>query len=538
MEKEDYYETVANYSLSPNLENTEDSPPHPVQVAWSDKDMLAYNRCIFGSLTNYGLVTLHILRNSQWIVILNLSEEIIKLYEKDWDDHPSSPYDQFFTLKDRVSQVKSATICWSSKFGKVNGWYSYFLTGQTNGDILVWKIPSVVNEEFQSEPKYLCRFNVDLKRMCTLNWFSISPTKVVITVGDLKGIIKLYEVTLEPKDPDKFIVKYLLDIWPESDNISVKKVVCLGEGHNLRDKFFVAFKGNFLVVMSVSDDGALIDKTSRHMGGFNVVGCAHMNENSLMLTTQQGNMIKVKISKSCNDKIDLNVAEFKSNIDMSEKLCFGLVSSSNKMIWLMANSIYKPHDHLVLREPTNIVLFTMNSHSNPVAVLRNNPSKSLTTYWDCLELFRVFLTRGKEFQVGIKTESLSSLSMYELCCNLWKLTIRTKIESQENECPAEMKALLRSTEDAIFLKRAHQVLQKLLSADESTLTNEQIISFGLYYKWLKNYIDECHEKDKIVLQTLLNSLEKEVSFLASIPEEKCALCGENILLNIKYKLLS
>ncbi|XP_071445784.1 uncharacterized protein [Hetaerina americana] len=532
LEKDDFYTLAVDINLSPNLEATDPITPFISQVAWSCKGMVNYGRCIFATLTNTGLVCLYYLRNSKWIICLEFSRPLREFLEGCWEKEPrdlcllSAPK-QLNYLKRRALQMKTTVIGWSQTFSGANSVFSYFLMGQANGDIIIWKLPVLSVKESKIVPKFIMTFKSKLVRLTCLSWHTLSGSKGILTAGDHCGIIRLFNLQLNPMNTVELELVNEVDIWPDPDNIPVKMLKCLGDGSNLSDRCITAVKGNFFVLMSLNDDGTVAHRTSLHVGKFSITGCEIVNNSTIVLASQNGCMTRVDINKEENKEINVDVKELTSSIDLSDKICHGFGASHNKMIWIMVNSIYKPFDHLILRYPTTAVLFTLGFIPDPLSILKKNPTLCLTNYWDCFETLRILVARGKYSTAEVNTENLLSQSIYQLCCSLWTFQIISKYRSQGSELTDEMNKTIRRLEDAIFAHHAYSVLQKLSSSDLKCLSESHLQSFGLFYKWMQKFVSECEDNAEHI-KSLLNLISNQDGFSLLPLKEMCSLCGENV----------
>ncbi|XP_046390790.1 uncharacterized protein LOC124159194 isoform X1 [Ischnura elegans] len=532
LEKDDFYNLAADINLSPNLEATDPITPSVSQVAWSSRGMVNFGRCMMAVLTNTGLVTFHYLRNSKWNMCSDFSKTLRAHFEKCWEQDSKdvrllNASKQLNFLKKRVIQMKTTVVGWSHMFFEANSSVSYFITGQANGEIMIWKIPALSGEQSKIEPIFVNCFESKLMRMTSLLWLSIEGSKGFLIAGDISGIIKLFRLRLNPDNPNDVELVGDMDIWPEYDNIPVKNIKLLSGGANLSDVQIVAIKGNFVVVVSLGDDGVPAHRASLLVGKFCISGCEILGNASVILASQSGSMTKVNITKAGDGGINLDAIELKSNIDLSDKLCHGFGASRNKMIGIMLNSIYKPFDHLVLRDPTTAVLFTMEFMPNPLTLLLKNPSFSLTNHWDCVETLRVQVARGRYSTTVVNTENLLSQSPYQLSCSLWIYQIITKYRSQGNELSDETSKTVRRLEDAIFAHHAIKILQNLPTSDIKSFSDSQLLSFGLFYKWMKIYLSQSDE-DMQHIRSLLHTISDLEDFSLLPMEEKCDLCGGNV----------
>lgn len=251
-----------------------------------------------------------------------------------------------------------------------------------------------------------------------------------------------------------------------------------------------------------------------------------------MVSTQDGNLflVTIKDKKLVYDRV-------KHNLPSSHVQYLGLTSSLNKSLFLNIISPDIMYDHLITREPSTLCIFTIEGKEwDPLELLRNNESKSLTRYWDCLESLRVRVLKSQESSEALPAtpNNLDKLSDYQLRLAMWISVIEEA--NEKKKFPRRNAEIIGEISDAhplIFMRLATARLLKL--ASKENLSIKQRLCASLIRAYIEVYL-AGEEEDEDQGASIKNAKQalNSTSQLSSLEPESCNICGE-IITELSWK---
>lgn len=223
--------------------------------------------------------------------------------------------------------------------------------------------------------------------------------------------------------------------------------------------------------------------------------------------------------------------DIKTHLSQTSVQSLGLAHSSNKVMFINITSPKAMYDHLVMREPSIVHIFTLKDKMyDPLPIINN--SANLISVWDCMEILRLKATKAEDstnILPPIK-KKLESLSLYELQLSLW-MTVMNNVCSTKKPIPNMdhiKKCKITQTLPLIFVQSACDCLDNLRK--KSTLSENQIHAMSLLRTYLEVFLKDKDEKKEDITyrraQEMLNATASCVNREVQI--EKCNLCGEVI----------
>lgn len=87
------------------------------------------------------------------------------------------------------------------------------------------------------------------------------------------------------------------------------------------------------------------------------------------------------------EKIQYILSPVHTDLKWQYHACYGIIRSPNKIFYGIVTFPCKLTDHLVLRNPIQIV-FTIHNEFDPTLYLKLNPKLRENETWECLQLIR------------------------------------------------------------------------------------------------------------------------------------------------------
>lgn len=240
--------------------------------------------------------------------------------------------------------------------------------------------------------------------------------------------------------------------------------------------------------------------------------------------TTQDNQFFIVNTESNN----LIIVDIKNHLTQGSVQSLGLAHSPNKVMFINITSPRIIYDHLVMREPSVMHIFTLKgSICDPLSIINN--SANLISVWDCMEVLRLKATKAEDPSMILcpSIEKLESLSLYKLQLSLW-MAVMINVCTTKKPTPNIdhiRKCKITPALPLIFLHSACAFLDN--STKKSTLSKDQTLAVSLLRKYLEVYLaDEDEVKEDVAYRRAREILNATASCLNEI--EKCDLCGEVI----------
>lgn len=240
--------------------------------------------------------------------------------------------------------------------------------------------------------------------------------------------------------------------------------------------------------------------------------------------TTQDNQFFIVNTESNN----LIIVDIENHLTQGTVQSLGLAHSPNKVMFINITSPRTIYDHLVMREPSVMRVFTLKgSICDPLSIINN--STNLISVWDCMEVLRLKATKAEDPSVVLcpAIDKLESLSLYKLQLSMW-MTVMINVCTTKKPIPNinhMRKSKITPALPLIFLHSACTFLDN--STKRSTMSKDQTLAVSLLRKYLEVYLaDEDEVKEDVAHRHVRETLNATASCLNEI--EKCNLCGEVI----------
>jgi len=244
-----------------------------------------------------------------------------------------------------------------------------------------------------------------------------------------------------------------------------------------------------------------------------------------LITTQNSHIFI--IDTQSNDLVNINI---KNHLPQTRVQYFGLAHSPNKVIFINITSPNTVYDHLVIREPSIMHIFTLRgAMCDPLSIINN--STNLGSIWDCMEILRLKAVKAKDPCVVLCPipKKLESLSLYKLQVSMWMAVIMNVCTTKKPMPNMDHIRECKITEafPLIFLHSVCTYLENLIK--KNILSKDQTFTVFLLRRYLEIYQDISSDeisKNKDTNQRIREILNTTTFYSNQI--EKCNLCGEII----------
>eukprot|EP00088_Acartia_fossae_P041006 TRINITY_DN4283_c0_g1_i1.p1 TRINITY_DN4283_c0_g1~~TRINITY_DN4283_c0_g1_i1.p1 ORF type:complete len:625 (-),score=76.08 TRINITY_DN4283_c0_g1_i1:277-2151(-) len=323
-------------------------------VGWSPHMKIAEHQGHFLIGLGYDYTfSLHFSQNGDgWVVQKNLRSVLLshaQLKKSDLKDnkrftclYPSDP-----AYRDLYKKAYfAATICISWKSAE------RLITGQEGGEVVFWKVK---DDLFQIVDVY----QTDLPSVTAIDTM-VHGDRQVIFVGSRDGTV---HCLIKSSKQTSF-----LPVWDEEDRLKVINIKILKEDPK-NCKILLA-KANFVIVIKMAIDlnknaVKILEEHAVNAGLSQVVGVeqisvedAHeLTEDTFLIAATKGNMFFWTPGQTDSQKTDLGL-----QVDRTHYCSWGLTASPNQAIFCLLESVSSFNDHLTMREPGRLVIFTLASH--------------------------------------------------------------------------------------------------------------------------------------------------------------------------------
>ncbi|XP_059475451.1 uncharacterized protein LOC132196670 [Neocloeon triangulifer] len=488
------YEMVLDPMLYKGVKHTESQLPVAIQAEWAPITIDGFDGHILAVRTSSGGVYLYRFKLNEWQEFQDISHKKYELAVKYWHNSSNNPDN----LRSRVNELYATALCWESdEAAKVlTLWVAY-------GDctLVSWKI-GLDGASFKSI--------VVLKNMTKVTHIAWNG---FLVVGDIKGIVHLNF----PSD------EKTVEFWTEQDLIPVESSLmfpCTSEGW-----FLIIVKGSCIVAARVSSDGTAVQRGTKNFGSLGITGLVHLQNNDVLVSHLCGKIEEVSLTLS-ESEISFQVKTLEHKLNTKDCNLHGIAISKNSLIYVVSQSAFTPHDHLVLREPSQLVFFTYNNAQAIWRMLEEiqfSESFVLENIWDILKILSI---RG-EPEDWQKPENLNIVEEIPILHR--RLLLQSIDESRrepQTQIAKDLKKSLERLDKNIIAKQLLRVLSNL-KPDRSDLEE---YSKQLMTNWLKLYDPS----------NATNLTKEELALIIGLPTgefvEKCNICSNDVIFDSSLEM--
>lgn len=256
----------------------------------------------------------------------------------------------------------------------------------------------------------------------------------------------------------------------------------------------------------------------------------------------------LRITTKANKISQLYVSEISTTLNRNFVSTYGVACSRQQAFWLLCLNYCKPINHLIIREPLQL-LICHNPLTDNEAKLLKNPTEKMSDYYDCIELCKL-LCEKKKFQITTfdTMENPLELSMYKLKIFMWMSILSNNIVKK----PKKLVILEGwNSDEFINCVKIKYCLQKLESFVKDYAEKEETLTIFLRksVRCIREFLIGMSTSElwkSYAIKNAENGLEQLIAktsrMIIKQPLE-CSLCDQNILLNnfkfmfVQYKLL-
>ncbi|XP_012535688.1 uncharacterized protein LOC105836296 [Monomorium pharaonis] len=528
--REEIYPLLMDDVITPKLDGITEKFPRIIKTAWSPKNLISPNQCVLAILNSAGAVELLHKVSNNWYSIWDVSSFRLKFVQEEIkaslnkNNLYKKTNDQYARIAESMKKLQACSITWSELFKIGDTSFAYFSVAYSSNEILIWKVPRISNFTESLQPTFVGVIDLIItSRVNVLYWITVDVNKHLIVVGCSDG--KICGVKLIDKDNNLQIA--LVEKYTNPDRIAVNYLYIIPQDKT--DIKILAVKGSFLLLLCVNLAGELKSKRQLCVQGYTITGVIPIVTQQFLITTQDSHIFIIDIQS--NDLININI---KSHLPKTCVQYLGLAHSPNKVIFVNIISPNAVYDHLVMREPTIMHIFTLRGATcyDPLTIINN--SANLGSVWDCMEILRLKAVKAQDPCMVLCPipKNLESLSLYKLQISMW-MTVMTNVcttkkpmSNMDHIKECNMKAL-----PLIFLHSACMYLEN--STKKYMLSEDEIFATFL----LRQYLEIYQGNRKYMLtdedtnnEDINRRVSKILNMITFYPNqiEKCNLCGEVI----------
>lgn len=489
--------------------------------------------CLLGLLTLDHRLVIYCKLRSKWQMIIDLSLLLNEQIKQFWTPIDSPNYHIF---KDRVYSLATVAFCWSKKWvqssdGLTKSCVLYM--GSKNGLITFWKI--LFDQQISAQFLYKWKTNFD-----QINCLKCFDDFLIISANN--GLISVIHSGFcldESPNP--------LSLWSEEDDIGVNHFAVKRIDKNTFDVMFT--KSTFVIICRVNsekrDDSITINlkscKSVLGLHGMPSTGICSINDSKYLLTSMDGRLIEIEVSpdltlKQCEVSLD--------GINSSAMCAFGIDCSPNACLCAIVQTITVYYDHLVIKDPLQIIVFSNVSFDHLVNILFDKylsetpiaTNSSILDAFDYLDCFRGFVSSNQNStQYSLLFNLITNEDLIMNCNDLIKLRIIRFIAKVVliNCKPKEsdetlLKIRLELCEEIILKLFIENLINSLTSNSElSDLNHNQICSLKNMNSWFsqrfETQIIKTNEFDFNAVTEFCPICDKEIEFL----DRKVGFCSDS-----------
>ncbi|XP_068086811.1 uncharacterized protein [Anabrus simplex] len=541
LEQPDVYSMILDIQLAPKLTSSKPLEVRMKQAEWSPAGMFQDHRCLLACLTNVGCVKVLAPHQRGWPIVIDISAHWIKYCKEHWPPvnenllNMQNDHQQLFHhVKTRAYQLNTTAITWST-LTTVPEKFTFLVLGQMSGQVVIWKLSSLkVSILNSSKLSPVLVVDTKLPRITALHWLNWSDDFVTLIVGNAEGCVKSVELTVKSGD---ISCTGMTDVWAEKDRMRVL-CICSLPNDLKNDTRVIAVTKNSYIVTFLLKRNEVIAKCHRLVGNLNVSGLEMVDQDSFLATTHAGCVMLLHINHSKPQELTMEVEELTTNINWKKFACYGVAAGTKRGMWVIATSICKLYDHLVIRRPANLIFFYLHGKVDPMQCLVQNKSGRLSQYWEYLEIIRTqclkkYLDLHHKYLENVK--DLEKLSSYQLQIELWfaKITLTQTTATNNFDKQHQIGKHIHQLEQLLFCRHACWCISKLLKIPQC-LSSDQLLTLFLMRAWIQCWL----QLENLCWDTLKETARSKLD-LPLPPEmpsrELCSLCQEEVIMQSSWR---
>ena len=267
------------------------------------------------------------------------------------------------SLRNAASKCYSlATSCWS--WGAVE-----LFTGQMSGHVIQYS----VTREAGVRVKTL--YKTQLKEISCVKYWSVGGRNEILFVCGNDGRVEVLKVGRN--------ISSLGFLWEDLDRLVVNKIIIVGDS---KDGISLALaKGNFCIQLTLSViNGSKLEVSKpsvKNTGMTRIVGLECYKDKLVYLNQLSPIHICDNDKLKTSDSVNLEVSR-------ENYFCQGMAASESGTVFACLDNISTFNDHLIVREPGRLVLWTLDSEES-VRQRMVERCEDLSLSADILECYRV-----------------------------------------------------------------------------------------------------------------------------------------------------
>lgn len=520
MHREAVYSFLMEESLTPKISNVREMIPKIVGLAWSPQNLIHPSKCFLAILTSTGAVMVVHKISIDWYPAYDLCSIRYNSVENEINaklDGIKSNTASFLILKNCIKTLQASCMIWSTLLVD----YAYLAVAYHNGDIIIYKLPRISDYNEISEPKIVgtIKLNENVK-INALHWITIDTKEHIIIVayfdGRIYGLkIEVHDQLIELKSIDKY--------YDYADRISVSSIRTFPQVGSII-KVLIS-KGTFLFLLCFTVKGILKNIQHLQLEGFMISGVTCVSANYALVTTENNSMFAIDTQE--NQLLKIKV---KNGLQQAHVRYLGLTHSLNCAIFVNVTSPNTLYDHLVMKEPSKMYMFSLKSENwDPLFILNKNKGVRFEQLWDCLEVIRIKATKAVTPATVLPKvlTNLEYVSLYELRIAMWTSVIMEICEKKKViQGIGSIAGEISEAQPLIFIHTACNYLEHL--KNKTSLLEEQKLSINLLRMYLEVYLAGEENEEVTPLSKRVKDILQKISQFNSNCVESCNLCGEAI----------
>lgn len=265
--KQEIYSFLFEETLLPRVNILSDLVPRVTSLAWSSQGMVHPNRCLLAMISSAGAIDILLKDDSEWFSACDIHSHWSRIVQEEFPDSDFGTMgsEQF---KYQIRRLQAVAVTWSDlKISIYDKSYSFFVIAYRSSDILIWKIPAVIDHSREVIPTVDLRTNLNTKiKIDVMEWITVTQNKYLIVIGLFNGTI----VGLVIEDSHGNMSSKQIEIYAEEDLIRISSIksILLSEDE-IR---LVICKGAFLFVMTIDSEGKILNNLYYQVPAFSITG--------------------------------------------------------------------------------------------------------------------------------------------------------------------------------------------------------------------------------------------------------------------------
>ncbi|XP_069960730.1 general transcription factor 3C polypeptide 4 isoform X2 [Cherax quadricarinatus] len=483
---------------------------------WSPCGVGLQGRCLLTLATHDQRVFIVGLNGRHWEILWDVSARWHQHVSfNNWAAVSSVPgASQLEKYTARMHMLATAEFQWTPVHEDEDGKCSMLIVMTVGGHAVFWRIPA--NFTGAEDVRIMAVKETDMHHISALHWCVVTDKTGYLTTGTTSGLVKIFYCQF--KEDDVLLTDLGL-VYDTKDRMHINhmRLSCVTSDQYL----LLVAKHNMLLAFTLTlmpDHLAVNNTCFSYAGKLAISGFVLLKTKNVYMAVKDGTVQHVSLNISQDGSLSM---EEHGAVFRSEGVSYnGLMTSPNKTLWGILESVSVAYDHLVVREPTQISIYQVDCSSKMYQYVLES-EKALYTNADVLESLRILSCKeGWSPMTPVQVNEIPEFPLRLLKVHYWLTKIFRSTNITEHRTLELTNEVEHNLQTAILEHWIIDTLSRFITTDVSSQPL-MLLSLSLMCEWI---MKNGSENDKDMAEIFSSKL-------GHVKQEMCLVCHESVQLS-------